>query len=60
MMREYTVFNVDQCENLPGGIKTGRPILVRNDTIAQPNDPQPMKEAIDTLNEMGVILEISI
>jgi hypothetical protein len=27
---------------------------------AQPNDPQPMKEAIDTPNEMGVILEISI
>jgi antirestriction protein ArdC len=30
MMREYTVFNVDQCENLPDGINTGKPICVRN------------------------------
>src|SRR5437764_5922522 len=30
MMREYTVFNVDQCENLPDSINTGRPIRVRN------------------------------
>jgi antirestriction protein ArdC len=30
MMREYTVFNVDQCENLPDGISTGKPIRVRN------------------------------
>jgi antirestriction protein ArdC len=30
MMREYTVFNVDQCDNLPDRIKTGRPIRVRN------------------------------
>jgi antirestriction protein ArdC len=30
MMREYTVFNVDQCENLPDGIKAGKPIRVRN------------------------------
>src|SRR5437016_1245051 len=30
MMREYTVFNVDQCENLPDSIKTGKPIRVRN------------------------------
>ena len=30
MMREYTVFNVDQCENLPGSISTGKPIRVRN------------------------------
>jgi antirestriction protein ArdC len=30
MMREYTVFNVDQCENLPDGINTGKPIRVRN------------------------------
>ena len=25
MMREYTGFNVDQCENLPDTINTGRP-----------------------------------
>src|SRR3954466_15499613 len=30
MMREYTVFNVDQCENLPDSISTGKPIRVRN------------------------------
>ncbi|WP_439923335.1 ArdC family protein [Nitrobacter sp. JJSN] len=30
MMREYTVFNVDQCENLPESINTGKPIRVRN------------------------------
>src|SRR5438132_12580479 len=30
MMREYTVFNVDQCENLPDSINTGKPIRVRN------------------------------
>jgi antirestriction protein ArdC len=30
LMREYTVFNVDQCENLPGSIITGKPIRVRN------------------------------
>ena len=30
MMREYTVFNVDQCENLPDNINTGKPMRVRN------------------------------
>ncbi|MBR1149701.1 ArdC family protein [Bradyrhizobium sp. JYMT SZCCT0428] len=30
MMREYTVFNVDQCERLPDSINTGKPIRVRN------------------------------
>src|SRR5258706_4646692 len=30
MMREYTVFNVDQCDNLPHSISTGKPMLVRN------------------------------
>jgi antirestriction protein ArdC len=30
MMREYTVFNVDQCENLPNSVNTGRPMRVRN------------------------------
>jgi antirestriction protein ArdC len=30
MMREYTVFNVDQCDNLPDRISTGKPIRVRN------------------------------
>src|SRR5207248_1916246 len=30
MMREYTVFNVDQCENLPDRISTGRATRVRN------------------------------
>src|SRR5205823_14311093 len=30
MMREYTVFNVDQCENLPDSITTGKPMRVRN------------------------------
>src|SRR5260370_34798915 len=30
MMREYTVFNVDQCENLPDSVNTGQPMRVRN------------------------------
>ena len=30
MMREYTVFNVDQCENLPDSVVTGKPMRVRN------------------------------
>jgi antirestriction protein ArdC len=30
MMREYTVFNVDQCENLPDSSNAGKPIRVRN------------------------------
>src|SRR5881396_2322400 len=30
MMREYTVFNVDQCENLPDSVNTGKPTRVRN------------------------------
>jgi antirestriction protein ArdC len=30
MMREYTVFNVDQCENLPDSVNTGKPIRIRN------------------------------
>jgi antirestriction protein ArdC len=30
MMREYTVFNVDQCDNLSDSIKTGKPMRVRN------------------------------
>ena len=30
MLREYTVFNVDQCEKLPDSINTGKPMRVRN------------------------------
>jgi antirestriction protein ArdC len=30
MMRDYTVFNVDQCDNLPDSINTGKPLRVRN------------------------------
>ena len=30
MMREYTVFNVDQCEGLPDSIRAGKPMRVRN------------------------------
>src|SRR5258707_13928058 len=30
MMREYTVFNVDQCDGLPETAKTGKPTRVRN------------------------------
>jgi antirestriction protein ArdC len=30
MMREYTVFNVDQCENLPDSVNTRKPVRVRN------------------------------
>jgi antirestriction protein ArdC len=30
IMREYTVFNVKQCENLPDSIITGKPMRVRN------------------------------
>jgi antirestriction protein ArdC len=30
MLREYTVFNVEQCENLPDSVNTGKPMRVRN------------------------------
>ena len=30
MMREYTVFNVEQCEELPDSILAGKPMRVRN------------------------------
>jgi antirestriction protein ArdC len=30
MMREYTVFNVDQCDGLPDSIRAGKPMRVRN------------------------------
>jgi antirestriction protein ArdC len=30
LMREYSVFNVDQCEDLPDSVKTGKPLRVRN------------------------------
>jgi antirestriction protein ArdC len=30
MLREYTVFNVEQCERLPENVTTGRPFRVRN------------------------------
>jgi antirestriction protein ArdC len=30
MLREYTVFNVEQCENLPDSIKAAKPMRVRN------------------------------
>jgi antirestriction protein ArdC len=29
-MREYTVFNVDQCDNLPDSINADKPMRVRN------------------------------
>jgi antirestriction protein ArdC len=30
MLREYTVFNVDQCEGLPDSIRAGKPMRIRN------------------------------
>ena len=30
MMREYTIFNVDQCDNLPDSVNTGKPMRVRD------------------------------
>jgi antirestriction protein ArdC len=30
MMREYTVFNVDQCDGLPDSVTVGKPMRVRN------------------------------
>jgi antirestriction protein ArdC len=30
MMREYTVFNVDQCDSLPDSVMTGKPMRLRN------------------------------
>jgi antirestriction protein ArdC len=36
MMREYTVFNVDQCENLPDSVRAGKPTRVRNPDARDP------------------------
>ena len=33
LMREYTVFNVDQYENLPDSVMTGKPVRVRNPDV---------------------------
>lgn len=33
MMREYTVFNVDQCDGLPDSVATSKPIRARNPDI---------------------------
>jgi antirestriction protein ArdC len=30
MLREYTVFNIEQCEDLPESVKQGKPMRVRN------------------------------
>jgi antirestriction protein ArdC len=30
MLREYTVFNIDQCENLPDSVKAGKAMRIRN------------------------------
>jgi antirestriction protein ArdC len=30
MLREYTVFNIAQCEGLPDSVKLGKPMRVRN------------------------------
>src|SRR6516165_8202083 len=36
MLREYTVFNIDQCEGLPEIIRAGRPMHVRNPGTRDP------------------------
>ena len=33
MLREYTVFNLDQCDGLPDSIRAGKPMRVRNPDI---------------------------
>ena len=48
MMREYTVFNVDQCENLPDSISTGKPMRVRN-----PDTRDELADDIPALNRRG-------
>jgi antirestriction protein ArdC len=45
-LREYTVFNVDQCENLPDNVNTGKPMRVRN-----PNTRDELADAF--LQETG-------
>jgi antirestriction protein ArdC len=36
MLREYTVFNIDQCECLPDSIRAGKPMRVRNPDTRDP------------------------
>ena len=48
MMREYTVFNVDQCENLPDSVNTGKPMRVRN-----PDTRDELADALPALNWRG-------
>jgi antirestriction protein ArdC len=33
MLREYTVFNVDQCDGLPDSVTAGKPMRVRNPAL---------------------------
>jgi antirestriction protein ArdC len=46
MMREYTVFNVDQCDNLPDSAITRKPMRVRN--------PDIRDELADALSHHGL------
>jgi antirestriction protein ArdC len=36
MLREYTVFNVDQCDGLPENVRAGKPARARNPDIREP------------------------
>jgi antirestriction protein ArdC len=61
MMREYTVFNVDQCENLPDSIKTGKPTRVRNpDTRDELADAFYLDAGIRWVQRRGSLLQRGI
>ena len=57
MMREYTVFNVDQCHGLPDSVTTGKPMRVRNpdarDDLADQFLRSARRSCVRSLASMG-------
>src|ERR1039458_6586699 len=55
MMREYTVFNVDQCEGLPDRVLTLGEVKVRNADLRSAPDFQDLRGLFDTVVCLNVV-----